>query len=464
MSRRRADSSSDPASDPEAGGRQPGSHAEQVLAVAEGQIPAPASDLLTSSWRRSAKAFAVDPSSQERPRILTQAELRDFREARGNLIEVARRDLDQLHGVVRQAGYVVLLCDSSGVAIDCRGNEADSEQFKYWGTWLGGVWSEDAEGTNGIGTCIIEERPITIHRDQHFRTRHIDLSCSAVPIFDTEGELVAVLDVSSIDPQTSERSHALALAVTARSAQGIEERLFRDRFRRTWTLALEPPWADGWVAMIAVDGDEVIVGANRNARLALGLDAARLVAGVSLWTVFERNPVVFRRGEGNDLAASLTGLGSSDSWRALITPPESRPTGRSSMDEPHTRPRSSVRAATPNIEMEGHRGGLAPVALRRVREYIDSHLEENIRLETLANTAKLSLSHFARSFRDTVGVPPHRYILQRRIERAREMLIRTEVPLSEIAVGIGFADQSHFARNFHRWVGVAPSAFRRGAR
>jgi AraC family transcriptional regulator len=76
----------------------------------------------------------------------------------------------------------------------------------------------------------------------------------------------------------------------------------------------------------------------------------------------------------------------------------------------------------------------------------------------------LSLSHFARAFRDTLGVPPHRYVLQRRIDRAREMLIRTEAPLSEIAVNTGFADQSHFARHFHRLVGVAPSAFRRATR
>ena len=459
MSRKRAHSL-----EPDAGSEQPGSHAEQVLAVAEGQTSAPPSDPLASSWRRSAKAYAVDPSSEQRPRILTPSELRDLREPRGRLIEIARRDLDQLHGVVRQAGYVVLLCDSSGVAIDHRASEADSEQFKYWGTWLGGVWSEDAEGTNGIGTCIIEQRPITIHRDQHFRTRHIDLSCSAVPIFDTEGELLAVLDVSSIDPQASEQSHALALAATAQSAHGIEERLFRNRFRRNWTIALKPPWADGWVAMIAVDGDEAIVGANRIARLAFDLDVARLVAGVSLWTIFERNPHVFRSREGDDLAASLTRLGGSDSWQALITHPASRSTGRGPDDDLHIRPRSTLLATTPNMETEARRGGLGPVARRRVCEYIDSHLEENIRLDVLANTANLSLSHFARTFRDTLGVPPHRYVLQRRIDRAREMLIRTEAPLSEIAVSTGFADQSHFARHFHRLVGVAPSAFRRATR
>src|SRR6266850_3869470 len=242
--------------EPEAGSEQPGSHAEQVLAVAEGQINAPLSDPLASSWRRSAKAYAVDPSSLQRPRILTPSELRDSREPRGKLIEVARRDLDQLHGVVRQAGYVVLLCDSSGVAIDHRGSEADSEQFKYWGTWLGGVWSEDIEGTNGIGTCIAEERPITVHRSQHFRSRHMNLSCSGAPIFGVDGRLMAVLDVSAIDAERSERAHALTGPLTVRSAHAIEERFFREQFRREWIIAVAPPEGGAPGMLLAIDGDQ----------------------------------------------------------------------------------------------------------------------------------------------------------------------------------------------------------------
>jgi hypothetical protein len=72
---------------------------------------------------------------------------------------------------------VVLLCDQHGVAIEHRGEEALGDQFRFWGPWLGGVWSEEVEGTNGIGTCIAEKRPITVHLSQHFRARHIALSC-----------------------------------------------------------------------------------------------------------------------------------------------------------------------------------------------------------------------------------------------------------------------------------------------
>jgi AraC-like DNA-binding protein len=128
------------------------------------------------------------------------------------------------------------------------------------------------------------------------------------------------------------------------------------------------------------------------------------------------------------------------------------------------RPRASLLATATIVEAEQLRGGLAPAVPRRVCEYIDSHLDEDLRLETLASTAMLSMSHFARAFRDRVGVPPHRYVLQRRIDRAREMLAGTESPLAEIAAAMGFADQSHFARHFHRTVGIAPSEFRRTVR
>src|SRR5216684_1234561 len=107
----------------------------------------------------------------------------------GKLISSAQEELDELYKVVREAGYAVLLCDSSGVAVAHRGENALASQFQYWGTWLGGVWSEEVEGTNGIGTCIAEERPVTVHRSQHFRSRHINLSCSGAPVFGVDGRL-----------------------------------------------------------------------------------------------------------------------------------------------------------------------------------------------------------------------------------------------------------------------------------
>ena len=146
-------------------------HAEHVYSVAEGATPPPGIEAVSSSWQRSAKKYGLDPVDSKAPRILTPAELKHFREPLDKLIFSAQEEIDQLYKVVREAGYTVLFCDSSGVAVEHRGEDAQASQFEYWGTWLGGVWSEEVEGTNGIGTCIVEERPVTVHRSQHFRSQ-----------------------------------------------------------------------------------------------------------------------------------------------------------------------------------------------------------------------------------------------------------------------------------------------------
>jgi transcriptional regulator of acetoin/glycerol metabolism len=138
-------------------------HVEHVYSVAEDAASPPGIEEVSSSWQRSANKYGVDPVDSRAPRILTAGELRDFREPLDKLIFSAQEEIDQLYKVVREAGYTVMFCDSSGVAVEHRGDDAQSRRFEYWGTWLGGLWSEEMEGTNGIGTCIVEERPVTIH-------------------------------------------------------------------------------------------------------------------------------------------------------------------------------------------------------------------------------------------------------------------------------------------------------------
>jgi len=106
------------------------------------------------------------------------------------------------------------------------------------------------------------------------------------------------------------------------------------------------------------------------------------------------------------------------------------------------------------------RGGLPPKMLRRVREYIEAHLDEKISIESLADAIGLSMFHFARAFKQSEGVTPHDYLIRRRVKRAMELLASTDLPLSEIAVTVGFSDQSHCARRFREIVGVCPRDYR----
>jgi AraC-like DNA-binding protein len=101
---------------------------------------------------------------------------------------------------------------------------------------------------------------------------------------------------------------------------------------------------------------------------------------------------------------------------------------------------------------------------RRVREFIEAHLAENISLADLAGECGLSAAHFARAFRRSMGMAPHQFLTARRIERARDLLIHTTLPLAEVAARCGFSDQSHFTKVFRRLAGASPGSFRATSR
>ena len=204
------------------------------------------------SWRRCLLDFRVDARDVSAPHIITQNELKVFREPLENIVVQAQEEIDRLYAVLRQRGYVVLLCNREGVAIHHRGDEAKAGEFKHWGIWVGGVWSEEAEGTNGIGTCIAEQVPVLVHADQHFRSRHTQLSCAGAPVFDPHGELVAVLDVSRVASGEDQGSLPLVLDTVTVAARAIEERLFREYFPHAWTIAALPS-DNGPALLLAVD-------------------------------------------------------------------------------------------------------------------------------------------------------------------------------------------------------------------
>jgi AraC-like DNA-binding protein len=439
------------------------SHVGQIESVVQGTGIFSGTEEVADSWKRCTLGYHLNPSSRSAPHILTENELRVSREPIGKVISYAQEELDRLYGILREAGYVILLCNSDGVAINHRGNQSQADEFKYWGIWAGGVWSEEVEGTNGIGTCITEERPVVVHRGQHYRTRHIKLSCSAAPIFDADGKLLAVLDASSFNSEQSDRAHDLALAATKVSARAIEERFFRESFLHAWNIAAEPSDDSGPALLLAVDKDERIIGADRAARSAFALDDKRLADGVPLSDLYDHESGLLCRNDGQDMVAHLVEADGAREWRALITPPACGPGEWRFLanSAAHFRPRIGLLSNLAASDSASHtRGGLAPRVVHSIAEYIDSRLSENVSLDAMAEMAGLSVFHFARAFRQSFGIPPHGYLLSRRIERAHYLLRQTELSLSEIALATGFSDQSHLARCFRRLTGMTPSTAR----
>jgi AraC family transcriptional regulator len=106
-------------------------------------------------------------------------------------------------------------------------------------------------------------------------------------------------------------------------------------------------------------------------------------------------------------------------------------------------------------------GGLARPQLERVTEHVEAHLDEKLSLVRLARVAGVSASHFKTLFKRSMGLPVHEYVIQRRVERAKALLLRGDLPASQIALETGFAHQSHMARCMRRILGVTPTAVTR---
>ncbi len=158
------------------------------------------------------------------------------------------------------------------------------------GLIIGAEWSERCEGTNGIGTCAAEARPITIHQTDHFRSRHIRLSCSAAPIHDPHGRIVAVLDASCVNAEGSRESQMHTVALVNTSARLIEKCLFLRRYRADAMLRFHhrPEFVDLLHdGAMAVGADGSIVASDVTGLKLLGAERREDLVGRSIADIFD---------------------------------------------------------------------------------------------------------------------------------------------------------------------------------
>jgi AraC-like DNA-binding protein len=290
------------------------------------------------------------------------------------------------------------------------------------------------------------------------------MSPLASPIFNADGCFVGSLDLASAGSDCTGPAAVLMQRLVRSTAHAVEERAFRKRHAREWIVALAPLDEADCGVLLAVDRNHRVVGADRRARAAM-LANDRDASATAFWSLFEKNATIFGHSHAEDKPVLLTRIGAAEPWPALITPPTSDCPRTPVQLDLHARPRLDLVGcfrAPANIAPS--RGGLAPGALRRVREYITGHLAENIRLEALAEVADLSRCYFARAFKQSVGTSPHAYMMQERLERAKRLLAETNLSLGQVALDSGFSDQSHFSSCFRRHSGVSPRSFRRSRR
>lgn len=117
-------------------------------------------------------------------------------------------------------------------------------------------------------------------------------------------------------------------------------------------------------------------------------------------------------------------------------------------------------ALVPNTH--SHSAGLPAYKLQRVVEYINANLTKDLTLAEIAQVAGMNPHYFSRAFRQATGIPPHRYVINCRVETAKKLLMDDELPLVEVGLSVGFQNQSHFTTLFHKLTGVTPKAYRDG--
>ncbi|WFU79902.1 sigma-54-dependent Fis family transcriptional regulator [Bradyrhizobium sp. CIAT3101] len=284
-------------------------HVARVLSVASHVADVDASSRIENSWRRCLISHKLDPARQGPPQTLTEAEVRHVAEPLEETIRLLTPELDDLARVLRDAGYCVNLADANATMLFSRlPGEADARMFMDWKIYTGSNFAETFEGTNGLGTCLAEQKPILVHRDEHFRAQWHMFSCAVAPLFDQAGRLAGAVNITSCREDLERAAHQLALAVTMEATRRMEGAIFRDHFRNAW-IATVP--GDGGSGLLAYDDDRRIVGACRSARALLGLTDGLIASGIDLARYIKldhaRNAdeiVELRRADGRPLGQS----------------------------------------------------------------------------------------------------------------------------------------------------------------
>ena len=250
-------------------------HIEHIFQLGEGldvpQLPAQAT--IRRSWLRCLNEYQLDPTRPRPARVVPQQTLIEHRESVDELLHVARAGVDQLYQQIAQLGYVLLLTDHRGITVEFRGDPNQDQQLRRAGLYLGADWDERFAGTCAVGTCLHDRQAIICHRQEHFDASHISLTCTAAPIADPQGNVMAVLDISALQSPTQHESQNFSLSLVTLYARMIEDAYFLQRYRDCLMVRLDTSREFVHVngrGLIAIEENGQVIAANAVGRDLIG--------------------------------------------------------------------------------------------------------------------------------------------------------------------------------------------------
>ncbi|NOG31442.1 sigma-54-dependent Fis family transcriptional regulator [Halomonas sp. TBZ9] len=254
-------------------------HIEHIFQLGEGMPQhAPAQPTIRRSWLRCLNEYRLDPTQPRPARVVPQQTLIEHRESVDELLHVARAGVEQLYTQVAQLGYVLLLTDHRGITVEFRGDPHQDKQLRKAGLYLGADWDERFAGTCAVGTCLHDRQAIICHRQEHFDASHISLTCTAAPITDPDGEVMAVLDISSLNSPTAHDSQNFSLSLVTLYARMIEDAYFLQSYRDCLIVRLDTSREFVHVngrGLIAIEEDGQVIAANAVGRELINRHQAR---------------------------------------------------------------------------------------------------------------------------------------------------------------------------------------------
>ena len=243
-------------------------------------------DMVSQSWRRCLDEYHLNPAQSDEPPWVGHQELRTRMERQADIIDCARHEMQALHQQLADEHCAVVLTDAEGVIVHMVASTEFAAQGQSLGLRAGGAWGERVAGTNGMGTCLASHSPILIHKEEHFFRRLSQFTCSAVPLFDPQGNMAAVLDVTSRSALV-QPSLLTLLDSTVRLIEGrLIDRRFADAYPVRFHSRTEGVFgpAEG---RLAVSGEGHILAANRSALQQLGYLSVQALRQLHLQDLFE---------------------------------------------------------------------------------------------------------------------------------------------------------------------------------
>jgi AraC-like DNA-binding protein len=350
--------------------------------------------------------------------------------------------LEESRDALSHSETVAVLADSQGIVLKTEGDEIAMDAAADAGLMPDEDWTERSRGTNSIGTALRTGGAVHVHGAEHYCPGARTWTCAGALVRDPiDATTVGVVSVAGLNNAYNPHFQALALAVAGRIQSELSA---RELIRRERLLAC------GLGRLSRVESSGLLV-FDRRGRF-LTADAQGSVALRELGLA--PNTDVYTRIEGLDI------VNVSDGVQALLPHWLESDWLEPVMDDGE---RIGTLVLIPDAlrrKAAAYQGGLPRYKLRRAVEFVDANLDQVIHLKDMARVADVSLFHFHRQFKKTMGLTPHQFIVQRRIERAKVLLAQSNLPIVDVAARVGFVDQSHFTTVFRKLTSMTPKIYR----